>query len=803
VEREHRRLTIIKRRTLVAGATLGASAVLAANAQAATFTVNSPNDGAPDATACPGSACTLRDAIAAAGSGDTITFDSSLSGDVIKLTNGALYVGQAMTIDGSGAPGLAVSGENNDRVFYIADPQGSSGVTISNLIMENGYQDGRGGAVYNEYNAPLRLTNDTVKDSAANFNGGGIYTNGPLTVSGSTVTNNTSKNGGFNGGGGGLAGDADMTISDSHVDGNHATSPSGMGGGILVLQGSKLSLTNSTVSGNDAGLGGGGISDKYGNMAIEGSTISGNSVSGASGLGGGVLIGSTAGGNSGTGTTPHPVTIDKTTISGNQANAGAGVDIEQTTSDIPVTISASTLSGTQSQPQGSATTSGGGLQVDGPAAAPIEVIDSTLSGNTANHGAGVGVGKGDNGTAGPFDTSGSNNGSLTFDNTTIDSNSASTQNGGGGIYLASYYPNVDEPATATVTLNSTIVAGNTASGSGNDLSRHQSNASTQPGGFNASYSLIQNPGNAPLLTSNQVITGVDAQLGALGNNGGPTQTMLPADSSPVIDQGKAASGLTTDQRGEPRTVDRGKTKPPGGDGTDIGSVELPAIVKAGPSGGSQPPSTPPPKPQISAIVGPATGVTGAHATLNGKVNTSGLAVTWHFQWGKTTSYGKVTPNRSIGAGGGTVPVSFQVTGLSPGTVYHYRVVATSSSGQTATSSDATFKTPAPTINVNPSVVFAGNKVRVFGRAGGCPTGDQVTLISGAFSHAEDFAGQPAIHTKVRSGDRYSVITRIPAGRAPGRYAITARCGGGNFGVTAHLRVLKKHVRAVRVIRFTG
>jgi hypothetical protein len=67
----------------------------------------------------------------------------------------------------------------------------------------------------------------------------------------------------------------------------------------------------------------------------------------------------------------------------------------------------------------------------------------------------------------------------------------------------------------------------------------------------------------------------------------------------------------------------------------------------------------------------------------------------------------------------------------------------------------------------------------------------------------DFAGQPAIHATVRSGDRYSVITRIPASRAPRRYAITARCGGGNFGVTAHLRVLKKHVRGIRVIRFTG
>jgi hypothetical protein len=266
--------------------------------------------------------------------------------------------------------------------------------------------------------------------------------------------------------------------------------------------------------------------------------------------------------------------------------------------------------------------------------------------------------------------------------------------------------------------------------------------------------------------------------------------MLPADSSPVVDQGKAASGLTADQRGLPRTVDRGNPKPPGGDGTDIGSVEL-----------QKPP--PPNQPQISATVDPATGISMTQATLNGKVNTSGLAVTWHFQWGKTTSYGNVTPNKSISTGHGTVPVSFQISGLKPGTVYHYRVVAVSSAGQTATSADAQFKTPAPTINVHPGAQFQGKTVRVFGRAGGCPTGDRVTLISNAFSHQHDFAGRPAIFAKVQPGDRYSVVTRIPGNKTPDRYAITGRCGGGNFGVTAHLRVLKKHVRAVRVIRFTG
>lgn len=93
----------------------------------------------------------------------------------------------------------------------------------------------------------------------------------------------------------------------------------------------------------------------------------------------------------------------------------------------------------------------------------------------------------------------------------------------------------------------------------------------------------------------------------------------------------------------------------------------------------------------------------------------------------------------------------------------------------------------PSIIATPATVAAGNRVRVHGLAGGCPQGDQVTLISRAFPHTHDFAGLPAVFTPVRAGDRYSVRVRIPASKH-GRYAITARCGGGNFGVTGHVTV---------------
>jgi hypothetical protein len=40
---------------------------------------------------------------------------------------------------------------------------------------------------------------------------------------------------------------------------------------------------------------------------------------------------------------------------------------------------------------------------------------------------------------------------------------------------------------------------------------------------------------------------------------------------------------------------------------------------------------------------------------------------------------------------------------------------------------------APSIHVNPSAVLSGSSVEVYGNAGACSVGDQVTLISPAFS----------------------------------------------------------------------
>jgi uncharacterized repeat protein (TIGR01451 family) len=95
----------------------------------------------------------------------------------------------------------------------------------------------------------------------------------------------------------------------------------------------------------------------------------------------------------------------------------------------------------------------------------------------------------------------------------------------------------------------------------------------------------------------------------------------------------------------------------------------------------------------SATTQAASGVTLNQATLNGSVTPNDAAVSVSFEYGLTTSYGSsvsATP-ATLPAGTTASAVSASLSGLTPGTTYHYRVVASGSAGSSY-GADATFTT---------------------------------------------------------------------------------------------------------------
>ena len=113
-------------RALIAGVTiLGMAGVVTSPttplvARAATIAVTNTNDSG---------AGSLRQAIADAASGDTITFAPSVTGPII-LTRGELPITTSLTIDGPASGRQAIDGSHLSRVFEVG---AGATVTLTNL----------------------------------------------------------------------------------------------------------------------------------------------------------------------------------------------------------------------------------------------------------------------------------------------------------------------------------------------------------------------------------------------------------------------------------------------------------------------------------------------------------------------------------------------------------------------------------------------------------------------------------------------------------------------------------------------
>jgi hypothetical protein len=102
------------------------------------------------------------------------------------------------------------------------------------------------------------------------------------------------------------------------------------------------------------------------------------------------------------------------------------------------------------------------------------------------------------------------------------------------------------------------------------------------------------------------------------------------------------------------------------------------------------------------------------------------------------------------------------------------------------------------LKVTPGKVAPGKTVTVSGSVGtGCQTGkngDAVTIISKAFkgvAGSKNFAGVPSVSASLASSTTgsFSIKVKLAKKVKTGKYSVTGRCGGGNFG-PATLKVAK-------------
>ncbi len=484
---------------------------------AATYFVTTTMDDAVGVPAnCPAgvsttTACSLRDAIAAATSGgDTIQFAGAGIGKT-TLTGGSLILNNSVTITGptSGSAvtvdGGAVRGSGGVPVFVI----GVSAPTfsVSNLTIQNGNNTSAasagtsfgGGAIDDTNGGNLTVLNvtftgNTATNTNANLSGGAVYVGGrampTISVTRSAFTSNSANFGG------GMETDAGtVTLADDTFTNNTIVGTFGAAGGFYTLTTGMVTLTNVTFTGNNGGdtdIGGGMEADR-GIVTITNSAFINNNIQGGQANAGGLEVSGSA----------VTVIVANTLFSGNQAvgtgsgNFGEGGGIEVDSGTLIVT--GSTFVGNQAlNSDGKAASDGGGIDVF---SGNVTVVNSTFSGNQATGANSFG------GTIGVFENRSAAS-TVTLVNTTISGSAAGT---GAGIYVSATNSTTGMPVTPVVTLTNTIVAGSA------NVARPPTPAVDIVGAFSASATSKNNLIGSADGTSTGIANGANGnKVGTLG-----------------------------------------------------------------------------------------------------------------------------------------------------------------------------------------------------------------------------------------------------------------------------------------------
>lgn len=286
----------------------------------------------------------LREAIKIANANadnDLVTFASEIAGTITLSGSGLPTIVHPISILGPGASVLAVSGQDQLRIFHIDDGSGTSSmvVAISGLTLTAGRAD-YGGAILN---AEILNVDGVIFDqNHATKSGAGIENNGTITVLNSTFRNNTSEEIGsaitlntptasgvtgstFTGNNSQYGSTIDCAPSVTlTVERCSFTSNNGGLGGAIYM-GQVLTVRNSTFYANVSMSYGGAIAMYGGTLVVENSTIVGNradSTGAGWGQGGGIEIGKADENDVGT------AKLVSTILAGNVRGSGAGVPEE-------------------------------------------------------------------------------------------------------------------------------------------------------------------------------------------------------------------------------------------------------------------------------------------------------------------------------------------------------------------------------------------------------------------------------------------------------------------------------------------
>lgn len=504
-----------------------------------------------------------RDLEVAVGAGATLY--------AVEVTGGATLHGADSEVpDGDGGLGeggggiLNYGGMTLEHVLLTGNRTGRGGDggngAITNTAARNGGDangGGNGGGIDNEAGAALQVVASTISDNLTGEgglggagahgqselgniaaggdggiggmggNGGGIFNEGSLTITTSTIAGNATGRGGIGGYGGEGADTAEHSGAgtggwgarggNSGLQYSEGGSPAyaEYGGGGGIYNGGTLTMTDSTIVDNHTGAGGLG-----GNAGLGGgrtAPFSGRETGGRAGAGGGAGLGGGLLSNE-TGSS----SLTNVTVTGNfTGDGGIGGNGAQSSSRGPG--------------NGGFGGYGGGIWAAGPGKPGLQLTFVTVAGNHLGA-------SGHCGSDSEFPTACGPGG----------------PGKGAGIATGPAYN-----SGTGILLTNSIVADNGGLGDAN--CEQYASGGIVSGGQDVTYSELGSDPSCPGTVGNPL-------LGALAENGGPTETMLPGEGSSAI-------GIVPSGSCSPYMDQRGDTRPGSGKSScDAGAVETGGTV---------------------------------------------------------------------------------------------------------------------------------------------------------------------------------------------------------------------------------
>lgn len=297
---------------------------------------------------------------------DSITFAAGVTGTIV-LTTGQMEITDALSIFGPGSDKITISGNSASRIFRTDAAPANAAIVLNDLSLTQGKMsiENGGGAIHMSQQA-LTLRRCTISYSkvASGYGKGGailaVGATGSILIEDSTLTGNTANQGGA------IYSDyatlivrrstisantvedgssttchaaaiwtRHLILENSTVSANILDGDADGGSGTIripLLPSSNVIISNSTISNNTSDITNGtsGISlafDNGGSVTIRNSTISGQVNSPGFDFGGGISIGGNGGGNP-----VGSLTVQNSTIVGNQGGGiGAGANGPWTT----------------------------------------------------------------------------------------------------------------------------------------------------------------------------------------------------------------------------------------------------------------------------------------------------------------------------------------------------------------------------------------------------------------------------------------------------------------------------------------